>query len=162
MKIAYKMFSNNFFILLVLLLVMGASNSLLAQTTYYSQGNAYLGITTNWNTIRTGGGSSPVSIGNDIFVIQNTHSITNDATYTINALTVETGGSFINGATSIGRTININNDVTVDGTLDFYRGTINTDGDFSVGTTGRILFAAMNSVFWASGFFNNFSNISLL
>ncbi len=48
-------------------------------TTYYAQGNSNPNVTTNWNTIPAGGGTSPVDFTsgvNDIFQIQAGHTMT--------------------------------------------------------------------------------------
>lgn len=66
--------------------------------TYYSQGSVTPNTTTNWNTVRTGGGSSPAAfnIANDIFVIQNGHNMTTSTTWSISGsnskLQIESGG----------------------------------------------------------------------
>lgn len=83
-------------------------------TTYYSQGNGNFGTLANWNTDRNGSGTSPASINStDDFVIQNSHTVTSDADYTINSLTVESGGTYDGG----GYTITLNGNLTMDGSL---------------------------------------------
>ena len=66
-------------------LVLAFSTSIVSNhfaATYYSQGSVTPNTTTNWNTVRTGGGSSPAAfnIANDVFVIQNGHNMTTSAT----------------------------------------------------------------------------------
>ena len=66
--------------------------------TYYSQGNLAPNLTTSWGTIREGGGSAPAGFtGGDVFVIQNGHSMTTSATWSISGtgskLWIENGGA---------------------------------------------------------------------
>ena len=66
--------------------------------TYYSQGSVDPSVLTNWNTVRAGGGISPVSFTNagDTFVIQDTHNMATTATWSFGAsgskLEIESGG----------------------------------------------------------------------
>ncbi len=67
------------------------------QTTYFSQGSIDPTVTSNWNSSRTGGGTSPANFtSGDIFVIQNGNSMTTGATWTISGtgskLWIENGG----------------------------------------------------------------------
>jgi len=66
--------------------------------TYYSQGSVTPNTLTNWNTVRAGGGSSPANFtAGDIFVIQNTHTMTTTANWSISGtgsrLWIENGGT---------------------------------------------------------------------
>lgn len=67
--------------------------------TYYSQGSVTPSTTTNWNTVRAGGGSSPAnfSTANDIFVIQNGHNMTTSAAWSVTGssskIQIESGGT---------------------------------------------------------------------
>jgi hypothetical protein len=74
-------------------------NSIQAAT-YYSQCSCSPNTLANWNTNRTGGGSSPTNFitTGDIFVVQNGHSMTTTATitFTLGAsgkLQIESGGT---------------------------------------------------------------------
>lgn len=68
-------------------------------TTYYSQSSSAPTSTSNWNSERLGGGSSPSNFtsSNDEFVIQNGHTMTNTSTWTISCtngkLQIESGGT---------------------------------------------------------------------
>ena len=69
-----------------------------AGTTYYSQGSLAPNLTTSWNTIRGGGGAQPVTFtGGDAFVIQDGHSMTTSAPWSISGtgskLWIENGGA---------------------------------------------------------------------
>jgi hypothetical protein len=134
-----------------------------AAVTYYSQGSVDANTPTNWNTIRGGGGTSPANFtGNDNFVIQNGHSMTTSAAWTVpgalSKVQIESGGALTastgdvnayvfqvdsGGTTTInsGRTLTINNstsdpDLIVNGTL-VNSGTITlSSSTMSVGSTG--------------------------
>jgi hypothetical protein len=60
---------------------------------YYSQGNLVMNNLSSWNTQRNGSGTAPASFaaGND-FYVQNGHSMTTNADFTIPNLYVESGG----------------------------------------------------------------------
>ena len=77
--------------------------ALFAQVTYYSQGSANFGVTSNWNTIRTGGGSSPSDFEQgDTFYIQSGHTITLNAVDNIlGSLIIENGGTFDNSSNTM-------------------------------------------------------------
>jgi len=82
----------------VLLIAMTAGAAAFGATTYYSQGAGDPGVTTNWNTVRAGGGSSPLNFtSGDVFVIQNGHSMATTAAWTIwgtnSKLWIEGGGT---------------------------------------------------------------------
>lgn len=70
-------------------------------TVYYSQGSLPANTLTSWNTVRTGGGTVPASftIAGDVFIIQNAHSMTTNAVWTLggagSVLRIETGGSLL-------------------------------------------------------------------
>lgn len=64
--------------------------------TYYSQGNLAPNLTTSWNSNTGGGGSSPANFTSaaDTFVIQNAHTMTNSASWTLaGTLQVNAGGT---------------------------------------------------------------------
>jgi hypothetical protein len=87
----------------VLILIFLLSQTVFAQTTYYSQDSGNFGTTSNWDTDRLGTNSAPPADfeQGDIFVIQNTHKITMDnVSNAIGGLTIESGGTFDN-ATNI-------------------------------------------------------------
>ncbi len=81
-------------------------------TTYYPQGSLAPNTTTNWNTVRAGGGSSPANFtAGDVFVIQNGHNMTTSATWSVSGagskVWIESGGKLtatsavtLNGATT--------------------------------------------------------------
>ncbi|MBE9468315.1 MAG: hypothetical protein IMY72_08350 [Bacteroidetes bacterium] len=88
---------------------------LFSQTSYYSQGTGDFTTLTNWDTNIGGGGSDPTVAdltGGNIFIIQNTHTITVDDSINVHALTV-TGTLTIGNSTTI-RNIIINSFLTVD------------------------------------------------
>jgi hypothetical protein len=67
------------------------------QAIYYSKGSLDPGLTSSWTTARDGSGSNPSDFTTgDTFVIQNGHSMTTTATWTISGsgskLEIETGG----------------------------------------------------------------------
>lgn len=68
-------------------------------TTYYSQTSGDPTSTSNWNTVRGGGGSSPSNFtsSNDEFVIQDGHTMTNTSSWAISCtngkLQIESGGT---------------------------------------------------------------------
>lgn len=69
-----------------------------AAVTYYSQGSLAPNLTSSWNTNRIGGGIAPTNFtGGDIFVIQNGHTMTTSATWSISGtgsrLWIENGGT---------------------------------------------------------------------
>ncbi|MCB0738901.1 MAG: hypothetical protein KDC92_15435, partial [Bacteroidetes bacterium] len=67
-------------------------------TTYYSQTSGDPGSTSNWNSVRAGGGSAPSNFttGSDVFVIQNGHTMTTTAIWDLGGssmtLQIEDGG----------------------------------------------------------------------
>jgi hypothetical protein len=57
--------------------------------TYYSQASGNPTVLTNWNSVRTGGGSTPANFtGEDVFVIQSGHNMTSSAGWTVGSGTV--------------------------------------------------------------------------
>ena len=71
--------------------------------TYYSQGSVAPNLVANWNTVRGGGGSAPVNFtSGDVFVIQNGHTMTTTATWSIlgtnSKLWIEGGGNLVAGS----------------------------------------------------------------
>jgi hypothetical protein len=69
-----------------------------ATTTYYSTGSADVNTLTHWNTSRDGTGTSPADFASgDAFVIQNGHSMTTTAAWSVsgtgNGIQVESGGT---------------------------------------------------------------------
>jgi len=69
-----------------------------AGVTYYSQGSLAPNTLANWNTVRGGGGSTPANFtGGDIFVIQNGHNMTTNATWSVSGASskvwIENGGT---------------------------------------------------------------------
>ncbi len=87
----------------IIVMILLGSMALFAQTTYYSQGDGDFSNTANWNTVRTGGGSSPTSFDQgDVFTIQTGNTITMDnVTNYIQDLIVESGGTFNNSSNTI-------------------------------------------------------------
>jgi hypothetical protein len=66
--------------------------------TYYSQGSLDAKTLASWNSVRLGGGTTPANFtAGDIFVIQNTHSMTTSASWTVsgtgNKIQIESGGT---------------------------------------------------------------------
>lgn len=89
----------------ILLLTLLIPSFIFSQTIYYSQGSLDPTITTNWNTIRTGGGTSPSNFttNNQHFVIQNGHTMTVNSGWSISGgsgvkLQIEDGGILISNA----------------------------------------------------------------
>ena len=89
------------------LLIIGSflTGSVWGQTIYYSQSSSDPTVTTNWNTIRTGGGTSPANFttNNQHFVIQNGHLITTNSVWAISGgsgvlLKIENGGTLISNS----------------------------------------------------------------
>lgn len=86
-------------LLMATALFLFAQNPARAANTYYSQCTGCDPNTlANWNTNRAGGGISPANfIGGDIFVIQNGHSMTTSAVWSISGsgskLWIENGGT---------------------------------------------------------------------
>lgn len=82
-----------------LLLALMVSGKVWGQATYYSQGSLAPNLTSSWNSQRTGGGSSPIdfSTGSVTYVIQNGHTMTTTATWSISGtstkLQIEDGGT---------------------------------------------------------------------
>ncbi len=111
-------------------------------TTYYSQGDGNFGTLSNWNTARTGGGSSPSSINStDDFIIQNGHTITNDGTYTINGLTIENGGTYDGNSYTLTLNGNLLQDGTMtDGTNGAANFTFAGSGNQTIGGSGTVEF----------------------
>ena len=126
----------------------------LSPTTYYSTGSVAANTTTNWKTNRDGTGSSPVDFGGpDTFVIQNGHSMTTSALWTVSGaaskVQIESGGALTASGANVStylfqidsggtmtvnstRTLTINNsaivpDLAVSGTL-VNSGTITLNG----------------------------------
>ena len=118
----------------------------LFSATYYSQGDGNFGDTGNWNTQRDGSGSSPANINStDDFVIQDGNTITADNDYTINSLTIESGGTFDGN----NYTMTLNGDLTVDGTMtDNVNGSCNFtfsgSGTQNIGGSSTIEFYDLN------------------
>lgn len=90
-------------VLFSVVLILFMAPAVFAQVTYYSQGDGDFSDTNNWNTIRTGGGSSPSDFEQgDIFYIQNEHEITLDAVDNVlGSLIIENGGTFDNSSNTI-------------------------------------------------------------
>src|SRR5438874_9122589 len=68
-----------------------------AATTYYSQGSLNPALTTSWNTVRAGGGSSPANFtAGDTFVIQSAHTMATASAWTVSGasakIQIESGG----------------------------------------------------------------------
>ncbi|MCK4561108.1 MAG: T9SS type A sorting domain-containing protein [Calditrichia bacterium] len=89
-----------FIVIAIISLICVLNSSLVAQVTYYSQGDDYFSITTNWDDVTTGGGNDPSDFEQgDVFVIQSEHTITMDAVATaIDSLIIESGGEFDNSS----------------------------------------------------------------
>ena len=83
-------------ILFVFLLIL-VIRSMIYGTTYYSQGSFAPELIASWNDIRTGGGNSPLNFtSGDVFVVQNGHSMSSGANWSISGsgskLWIENGG----------------------------------------------------------------------
>src|SRR5262245_55764576 len=75
-----------------------ASVGVASAATYYSQASVNPGTTTNWNSNRAGGGSSPANFtSGDVFVIQNGHNMGTAAAWTVSGagskIQIESGGT---------------------------------------------------------------------
>ena len=91
------------FLILALLTVVALLSAAIppactAWTFYYSQGNLAPELPSSWNTSRTGGGAPPANFtSGDIFVIQNGHTMTTAAAWSISGngskLWIEDGGT---------------------------------------------------------------------
>ncbi|MCX6269862.1 MAG: autotransporter-associated beta strand repeat-containing protein [Bacteroidetes bacterium] len=82
--------------------VITASGELVPNTptVYYSQGNVDPSTLSNWNTARGGGGSSPANFtSGNVFVVQNGHSMTTSAVWSVSGINsrvlIENGGTLI-------------------------------------------------------------------
>lgn len=70
-------------------------------TTYYSQGSLAPNSVSSWNTVRTGGGTTPGAFdaSSDIFIIQNGHTMTTDGVWSFgkagSKLEIEDGGTLV-------------------------------------------------------------------
>ncbi|MBX7045165.1 MAG: T9SS type A sorting domain-containing protein [Ignavibacteria bacterium] len=87
-------------ILFILLVLTSVVSQFAYGTTYYSQGSVTPTTTTNWNSVRAGGGSSPANFtSGDIFVIQNGHTMTTSATWSVSGtgskIQIESGGNLV-------------------------------------------------------------------
>ncbi len=82
--------------------------------TYYSQSSGNFGDVTIWNSAADGSGTQPGGINStDDFVIQSGHTVTNDGSYTINSLTINSGGTYDGN----GNTLVLNGNLTQNGTI---------------------------------------------
>src|SRR5262245_34528617 len=77
---------------------LGVISTTTSATTFYSQGSLAPNLTTSWNSIRAGGGSTPANFtSGDTFVIQNTHNMGTTATWTVSGagstIQIESGGT---------------------------------------------------------------------
>jgi bacillolysin len=73
-------------------------------TTYYSQGSVTPNTLTNWNTNRGGGGGSPANFTNgEVFVVQNGHTMTTTAAWSVSGansrVIIENGGTLVAATT---------------------------------------------------------------
>jgi hypothetical protein len=95
-------------------------------TTYYSQGSFAANLTSSWNTVRTGGGSSPSGFtSGDTFIIQNGHNLTVSVTGgtttnwavsgTGNKVEIESGGKLTNSGDGSVPNITISGTFQIDG-----------------------------------------------
>ncbi len=82
--------------------VITASGELVPNTTtiYYSQGSVAPNTLANWNTIRLGGGTTPANFtSGNIFVVQNTHTMTTSAAWSVSGtnsrVLIENGGTLV-------------------------------------------------------------------
>ena len=81
-----------------LTLIACGGTELQAVTTYFSTGSADVNTLAHWTTERAGAGTSPADFASgDCFVIQNGHSMTTAAAWTVsgtgNKILIESGGS---------------------------------------------------------------------
>jgi len=155
--------------------------------TYYSQGSTNANNTTNWNSLRGGGGSAPANFTNaDTFVIQNGNSMTTSATWTLasgSTVEIESGGALTASGASVsaysflvdaggtmtinnGRTLTINDgpdnpDLNVYGTL-VNSGTITVNGTMAVGAGGTYQHAENGGVIPGAGGNVNWDSASTL
>jgi len=145
----------------VLFVIVALQAVLWGQNTYFSQGSVAPDVTTNWNSQRNGSGSPPADfVSGDIFVIQNTHSMTTGAPWTVSganaAIQIESGGTLtlannvvtqqlavLSGGTAVlnsGDTLTVNDgnaggaDLQVSGTLTLASAVI-----YGTGATGSVL-----------------------
>ena len=118
-------------------------------TTFYSQSSSTANTLSNWNSVRTGGGSSPAnfSTSSDQFVIQNGHSITSSSTWTLSGINmvvqVESGGTLIGNAT-IDLTPTATFQIDNGGTYQHnFSGNTIFDGDESFGSSSSVELLAL-------------------
>ena len=88
--------------------------------TFYSQGSLDATALPSWNSVRAGGGTAPVDFASgDVFVVQDTHTMTLGGAWTISGagseLQVESGGTLV---VSSGQALAVGGPVTSSGTLD--------------------------------------------
>lgn len=91
-------------VLLLIYFLALLNSQLFAQTLYYSSGNANNPAASHWKTNRDGTGSSPTlhTANNQIFVIQEGHTITRTSALTISGTNsryrIESGGTMVSSA----------------------------------------------------------------
>ncbi len=85
------------------IILFGFSSLFALGTTYYSQGSANFSVTSNWTTNADGTGSNPADFtDDDIFIIQNGHTITMDNVENyLESLTIQNGGTFNNSSNTV-------------------------------------------------------------
>ena len=124
--------------------------------TYYSQTSGAPHTLANWNTVRAGGGSTPgnFTTAGDFFVIQNTHTMTTTALWTVSGsgttLQIESGGALTAASTfpvTIGSTatFQIDNGGTYTHSNTSAFGSTIMQGTESFGSSSTVIFTDWNS-----------------
>jgi hypothetical protein len=147
------------FIVLLCFLLSGQ----LRATTYYSNGNQAPNVLSNWWTNTNGTGSHPANFttANNIFTVQNGHTMTTTANWTISGtgagIIVQAGGALVaaNTITTTKLTINASGNVTVNSgkTLKINNGTSSPDLNVpgTLTNSGTITIAAGANASFGSG-----------
>src|ERR1019366_1132840 len=153
--------------LVVLTWLMIFTSSFVKALNYYSAGNTDASVTTNWWSNINGTGSHPTFlVATDVYVVQNPHSMTQGAAWTIaGSLQINPGGTLTTGANVLW-TVTIGGTTSVTGTLVLsgsstktFTGdiTVNSGGIWSIdNTTAAIL--APNITVSAGGTMKHFVN----
>lgn len=96
-KTLFQCFRKLSFVLDLVIVFSAIANA----TPYYSQGNLAPNLTSSWNSVAGGGGSTPSNFttSGNVFIIQNGHSMTTTGTWTVSGtsstIQISTGGTLV-------------------------------------------------------------------